>query len=95
MNVSLYPKTAQVVASNYDVRRPRKLLLKSVEIGKIAGFLDKPGYVLVPTQIFLNNRGLIKVKLEVGKLKRKIEKKQILKEKDTARQMQREVREYR
>ncbi|NOZ43974.1 MAG: hypothetical protein GXP45_02330 [bacterium] len=36
---------------------------------------------------------MIKIKLGVGKLKKKIEKKQILKEKDISRQMQREIRD--
>jgi len=93
MDIPLYNKTSPQNAPHYQSKRSRKLLLNKSEIGRIAGLLDKPGNVLVALEIFLNKRWLIKIKLGVGKLKKKIEKKQILKEKDISRQMQREIRD--
>jgi SsrA-binding protein len=48
----------------------------------------------VPLEIYLNNKGFIKLKISIGKLMRKIEKKQVLKEKDIKRDMDREIRNY-
>jgi SsrA-binding protein len=50
--------------------------------------------VLIPLELFLTQKGLIKIKLGLGKLMRKIEKKQVLKEKDIDRQMKREIKNY-
>jgi len=95
MDIPLYKKTAPHMVPGYEPKWNRKLLVTKKELGKIAWSLDKPWNVLLPLAIFLNRRGLIKVKVGVGKLKRKIEKKQILKEKDIKRQMNREIKNYR
>ena len=47
---------------------------------------------IIPLEIFINKKGLIKLKIGVAKLMRKIEKKQILKEKDIKKQMDREMK---
>jgi len=94
MDIQLYKKTAPAIVSDYKPKRNRKLLLNHNELGKIFGLINKPGNVIIPLEIFLNKRGLIKLKLWVGKLKRKVEKKQILKEKDQRRQMNRDIRNY-
>jgi tmRNA-binding protein len=48
----------------------------------------------VPLEVYIATKGKIKIKLGVGKLRRKIEKKQILKEKDMDRQMQKEMKNH-
>jgi SsrA-binding protein len=48
--------------------------------------------VIIPLEIFINKRGLIKLKIWIGKTLKKIEKKQILKEKDIKKQMDREIK---
>lgn len=94
MDIPLYKKTSHILAPNYEAKISRKLLLNKAEIGKIAGLLGKPWNVLVPLNVFLNKRNLIKIKLWVWKLKRKVEKKQLLKERDIKRQMDRDIRNY-
>ncbi len=94
MDIPLYQKTTPRLAPNYQAKRSRKLLLNKAEIGKIAGLLDKPGNVLVALEVFINKKWLIKIKLWVGKLKRKVEKKQLLKEKDIKRQMDKDMKNY-
>ncbi|PID34918.1 MAG: SsrA-binding protein [candidate division SR1 bacterium] len=92
MDIPLYTKASLGVIGNYEPKQKRKLLLKKYEIGKIAGDLDKSGNVLIPLEVFLTKTGWIKIKLGIGKLKRKIEKKQLIKERDISRQMDREIR---
>jgi len=94
MDVPLYKYTSRVLAPNYNSKWKRKLLLNRREIGKIAWELDKPGNVLVPLEIYIKKNGRIKLKIWIWKLKRKVEKKQILKEKDIKRQMNRDIKNY-
>ena len=94
MDIPLYEKTSPVLAPNYQSKWRRKLLLNAREISKIAASLDKPWNVLLALEVLVNKWGFIKVKLGIGKLKRKIEKKQVLKERAIKQQMDREIKNY-
>lgn len=95
MDIPLYSKTAPVLVPSYQPKAPRKLLLTKREISKIASALDKPGMVLLPLEVYIAKWGFIKLKLWLWKLYKKIEKKQILKEKDIKKQMDKEIKQFR
>lgn len=65
------------------------------ELAKIVAATTKTGLTIVPLEIFENRRRLIKVKIGIGKLRRKVEKKQLLKERDTARLAEKEIKHLR
>jgi SsrA-binding protein len=67
-------------------------LINKRELAKISAFTDQAWNVIIPLQIYINNKWLIKLEIGIGKLMRKIEKKQILKEKDIKRDMDREMK---
>lgn len=92
MDVPLYTFTSSALVPGYQPKGRRKILITKKELTKVAAMLDKSWYVLIPLEVFLNKRGLIKLKIWIAKLMRKVEKKQILKEKDVKRQMDREIR---
>lgn len=94
MDISLYKKTSHHLVPWYEPKWKRKLLLHWKEIWKIAWELDKPGNILIPLVIYINKKWRIKLKIWIGKLKRKVEKKQILKENDQKKQMQRDIKNY-
>lgn len=94
MDIPLYEKTSPILVPNYQPKGKRKLLLTKREIAKIAAALDKPGMVLLALEVGVSKGGFIKIKLGLGKLYKKVEKKQILKEKDLKKQMDREMRKY-
>lgn len=94
MDIPLYGKTSPVLVPNYQAKAPRKLLLTKREITKIAAASDKPGMVLLPLEVYIAKGGFIKLKLGLGKLYKKIEKKQILKERDIKKQMDKEIKNY-
>ena len=50
--------------------------------------------ILLALEVIVTKGGFIKIKLGLGKLYKKVEKKQILKEKDIKKQMDREVSAY-
>lgn len=92
MDIPLYEKTSHALVPGYQPKGRRKLLITMKEMGKIQATLDKPGYVIIPVEVFISKTWFVKLKIGVGKLMRKVEKKQILKEKDVKKQMDREMK---
>lgn len=73
---------------NYDETRSRKLLLRKNEINTLVGKISQKGLTLVPIRVYLK-RGLVKLEFAVGKGKRKIDKREIIKKRETEREMRR------
>ncbi|MFO1242269.1 MAG: SsrA-binding protein SmpB [Rickettsiales bacterium] len=71
---------------NHEPRRHRKLLLKKKEINKLIGALRIKGKTLVPTALYINAKGLVKVKIGLGVGKKEYDKRQTIKERDWQRQ---------
>lgn len=75
--------------NNHSARRDRKLLLSKKELKKIERLVKETGHTIVPTRLFLNDRGLAKLNIAVAKGKKQYDKRQSLKEKDDKRMMDR------
>lgn len=75
--------------NNHNARRERKLLLNKKELKKIERLVKETGHTIVPTRLFLNDRGLAKLNIAVAKGKKQYDKRQSLKEKDDKRMMDR------
>ena len=71
--------------------RSRKLLLKRSEITSIGSLIGTKRLTFVPLSMYTKGR-LIKVKLALGKIKKKFEKKENLKKKAIKRQIERELK---
>jgi len=95
MDIPLYAKTSINLIGAYDPKWKRKLLLNKKELAKISSELDKWWKTLVPLEVYINKNRLIKIKIWLWKLMKKVEKKQILKEKDVDRQAKREIKNFR
>lgn len=80
---------------NHEVRRDRKLLLNRQEIDKIHKKLKTKGYTLVPLNLFVNQKGLAKLKIGVAQGKKLHDKREDLKAKDTKRDLDRLKKQYR
>jgi SsrA-binding protein len=91
MDIPLYTKTSPLLVPHYQPKRKRKLLVNKRELSKIASALDKAGIVALALEVFTTKSGFIKVKVGLGKLRKKIEKKQILKERSIEKEMRREM----
>ena len=79
--------------NNHAARRDRKLLLNKKELKKIERLVKETGYTIVPTRIFLNERGLAKVNIAVARGKKQYDKRQSLREKDDKRAMDRAMKQ--
>lgn len=71
------------------------MLLNHTELTRIYAKLKQGnGMVLIPLELFEARNRRLKIKIGLGKIRRKIEKKQILKERDTDKMMRKEIKEY-
>lgn len=92
MQISLYPKATNI--QNHEPKRPRKLLLHKKEIAKIVAKTTKTWLSILLLSIYLDKNSRLKAKIWTWKLRRRVEKKQILKERDVDRQAQRDIKKY-
>jgi len=76
-----------------DERQRRKLLLKKQEINKLIGSISRKGLTLIPLKMYINDRGYVKVELGLASHKKKAEKKELLRERDIARETRRELKQ--
>ncbi len=74
---------------NHDPIRERKLLLSKRELDKIEKALKDQGVTVVPTKLFISEKGWIKLNIAVAKGKKNYDKRQSLKEKDAKRDLAR------
>lgn len=74
---------------NHDPIRERKLLLSKRELDKIDKALKDQGTTIVPTKLFISEKGWIKINIAVAKGKKNYDKRQSLKEKDAKRDLAR------
>lgn len=90
MNISPYEKGN---IYNVDPIRVRKLLLHKKQINKLIGYTKQKGFTLVPLKIYLNEKGLVKVLVGVGRGKKNYDKRQDIAKKDSQRRIQKELRD--
>jgi len=76
--------------NNHEPKRDRKLLLTTRELRKIKSKLEEKGLTLIPTFMFINEKGLAKIEIALGKGKKLYDKRETLKKKDTQRELERE-----
>ena len=75
--------------NNHAARRERKLLLNKKEIRSIESAAKNSGFTVVPTKLFINDKGLVKIVIAIAKGKKEYDKRQSLKEQDDKREMKR------
>ena len=75
--------------NNHAPKRDRKLLLTKRELQKIRRMTKETGFTIVPTKLFISEKGLAKLEIAVAKGKKEYDKRESLKEKDDKRTMER------
>lgn len=75
------------VQESYEPTRDRKLLLKKSEINALLG--KEKGVTIVPLEIYIAPRGLVKAKIGIGRGRKKTDKREYLKKRDTTREIRR------
>jgi SsrA-binding protein len=77
---------------NHEPRRPRKLLLHTREIGRLATKATQAGNTLVPLRLYDKN-GRIKLELALGKGKRQYDKRAAIADRESKRELERVMKE--
>ena len=68
--------------SNYDPSRERKLLVTKKEFNKISGSIKQGGYTIIPISLYFSDKGIAKLSCGIAKGKKKIDKRQSIKQRD-------------
>ena len=89
INIAEYHWAAQF---NHTPKRDRKLLLNRKELNKLQRSLQDKGLTVVGMRLFLNDRGLVKVVIGLGRGRKKFDKRDYIKEKDAKREMDRAMK---
>ncbi len=72
-----------------DKNRTRKLLLNRNELKKLLKYTDEKGLTIVPLSLYIKNRW-IKLSIGIGRGKKKADKRETIKKRDTERAIRRE-----
>jgi SsrA-binding protein len=86
ININPY---AQGTHYNHEAARERKLLMKKSELLKLEGKVEEKGLTLVPTRIFINERGFAKLEIALARGKKTHDKRNSIKERDIKRELSR------
>ena len=68
--------------TNYDPNRNRKLLVTKKEFNKISGSIKQGGYTIIPISLYFSDKGIAKLTCGIAKGKKKIDKRQSIKQRD-------------
>jgi len=88
---SVEPYQPTNAGKNYDAERPRRLLLTRKELNKLIGLEASRGLTLVPVSLYTNKR-LLKLNFALVRGKKKADKRESIKERDTKRDLERLIK---
>ena len=68
--------------NNYDPSRNRKLLVTKKEFNRISGVIKQGGYTIIPLSLYFSEKGLAKLSCGIAKGKKRIDKRESIKQRD-------------
>jgi SsrA-binding protein len=74
---------------NHEAKRERKLLLTKRELKRLSTKVREKGFTIVPTFLFINEKGLAKLEIALAKGKNVHDKRESIKDKDLKRDLDR------
>ncbi|MFN5183493.1 MAG: SsrA-binding protein SmpB [Bacteroidota bacterium] len=89
LQISEYEKTTHF---GHEPGRDRKLLLTSNEIKKLEKKLKDQGLTIIPTRLFINEKGWAKLEIALAKGKKAFDKREDIKKKDIQREISRKIK---
>lgn len=90
INAHISPYKKAGPNSSYDPTRRRKLLLKKFEIKRLVGQKQQSGLTIIPLKVYTKNHR-IKLEIGLGRGRKKFDKRELIKKRDMAREMKREI----
>ena len=80
--------------NNHAMKRDRKLLLNRREIRRLREDTKQPGFTIVPTLVFIDDKGRAKIDIALARGKKLYDKRRTMKEKEDRREMDRARKRY-
>lgn len=74
---------------NHRPKAERKLLLNKKELRKLEKEVKNTGLTIIPTKIFINEKGFAKLKIALAKGKKLFDKRETIKERENKRNLDR------
>ncbi len=87
------PIYTQANRFNHEPRRIRKLLLHRKEIGRLMASVQREGLTIIPTKMYFNDKGLVKLEIALAKGKKNHDKREATAERDWNRDKARLLRD--
>jgi len=81
--------------NNHNTHRDRKLLLTRKELAKLQREVKETGLTIVPSRLFINERGLAKMDISLCRGKKQYDKRDSIKDREDRRMMDRAMKEAR
>ena len=91
IGMSVPPYQPKNTPKEYDPARTRKLLLTKKEIAALAVFEGQKGLTIIPLSVY-NKKSKLKVRIAVARGRKKYDKRAVLKERESKRQIQRTLK---
>lgn len=76
--------------NNHETKRDRKLLLNKSELRKLKSKVKEKGLSIIPTRMYISERGFAKLEIAIARGKKMFDKRQDMKEKDLKREIARD-----
>lgn len=92
LGASIIPLQPKNIPESYDPLRNRKLLLTKKEIEELAIIENKKGLTIIPISMY-NKNGKIKVEIGIARGKKKFDKRETLKKRESERDIQRALKD--
>ena len=68
--------------NNYNPSRNRKLLVSKKEFNKVVGSIKQGGFTIIPISLYFSDKGIAKLSCGIAKGKKKIDKRESIKQRD-------------
>jgi SsrA-binding protein len=91
LNADIPPYQPLNTPQGYDQKRSRRLLLNSKEIAEISNKLKSDKLTIVPLKVY-NKRGLVKLEIALARPKKKYDKRETIKKRETNREIERTLK---
>ena len=79
---------------NHQPKAARKLLLQKKELRKLRKAVEATGLTIVPLNLYINDRGLAKMKIALARGKKRYDKRETIKERESKRRLDRVKKAY-
>jgi SsrA-binding protein len=91
INAQIMPYQPKNTPADYDPSRTRKLLLHKKEIKSLIGRIKEKGLTLTPIRVY-TKRNRVKLEFGLGRGKRKVDKREKIKKRESDRKMERALK---